>query len=58
MFMPERCIECPFYCGTQNGTCLIEHNKLESHTMYSAEYERQDWCPLVEIGESEDKDNK
>lgn len=53
MFTPETCVDCPFYSGVAHGTCLVAANSYDNSTMYSKEYERQDWCPLVEI-ESED----
>ncbi len=53
MFMPESCVDCPFYCGTANGTCLVDADSYNSRTMHDKEYERQDWCPLVEINENE-----
>lgn len=53
MDMPGTCVDCPFYCGTANGTCLIAANTYSNQTMCNKEFERQDWCPLVE-NESED----
>lgn len=58
MGMPERCIICPFYTGLHGGECLISENNYESLSMDMPEYYRQDWCPLVEIGESEGKDDE
>lgn len=58
MFMPEDCVDCPFYSGTASGTCLVITDNYESHTMHNKELERQDWCPLVEVEESERKDNE
>lgn len=58
MDMPGTCVDCPFYCGTASGTCLIAANTYSNQTMCNKEFERQDWCPLVEIEESEDKDNE
>lgn len=53
MFMPENCVDCPFYSGTANGTCLVVADSYDNQTMYNKEFERQVWCPLVEV-ESED----
>ena len=58
MDMPGTCVDCPFYCGTASGTCLIAANTYSNQTMCNKEFKRQDWCPLVEIEESEDKDNE
>lgn len=51
MDMPETCVDCPFYCGTAKGTCLVAADSYDNQTMCNKEYERQDWCPLVEIEE-------
>lgn len=56
--MPERCSICPFYIGLHEGICLISEASYESNNMSMQEYYRQDWCPLVEIEESECKDNE
>lgn len=58
MFMPESCVDCPFYSGTAKGTCLVLADRYDNPTMCNKEFERQDWCPFVEIGESEGKDNE
>lgn len=58
MFMPERCAKCPFYSGVAGGTCLVIADGYNSYTMYDQEYERQDWCPIVEIEEREETDNE
>lgn len=58
MDMPGTCVDCPFYCGTASGTCLIAANTYSNQTMCNKEFERQDWCPLVEIEESDGKDNE
>lgn len=49
MYMPERCIICPFYMGLHDGICLISEISHKYDTMDMPEYYRQDWCPLVEI---------
>lgn len=49
MEMPENCVDCPFYSGTAGGTCLIVANSYDNQTMCNKEFERQDWCPLIEI---------
>ncbi len=49
MSMPERCDICPFYLGLHGGMCLISEIYCESHSMNCPEYNRQDWCPLIEI---------
>lgn len=56
--MPESCVDCPFYSGTAQGTCLVAADSYSSQTMCNKEFERQDWCPLVEIEESEGKDTE
>lgn len=53
MFMPENCVDCPFYSGTANGTRLVMADHYDNQTMCNKEFERQEWCPLAEI-ESED----
>ena len=58
MGMPGTCVDCPFYCGTASGTCLIAANTYRNQTMCNKEFERQDWCPLVGIEEIEGKDNE
>lgn len=49
MFMPESCVDCPFRCGTANGTCLVEADRYNNQTMCKKEFERQDWCPLMDV---------
>ena len=51
MDMPENCVDCSFYSGTANGTCLVAADRYNSQTMCNKEFERQDWCPLIEIEE-------
>ena len=58
MDMPGTCVDCPFYCGTASGTCLIAANTYSNQTMCNKEFERQDWCPLVEIEEREGEENE
>lgn len=55
--MPERCNICPFYLGLHDGICLISEASCEGYSMNMPEYYRQDWCPLVEIEESEETDD-
>lgn len=49
MGMPENCVDCPFYSGAAGGTCLVDVNSYNNQTMCHKEFERQDWCPLIEI---------
>ena len=51
MYMPEKCIECPFYSGVTGGKCLVDAHNFDSNSMHSPEYERQEWCPLSEVEE-------
>lgn len=57
MCIPECCTDFPFYSGTANGTCLVLANAYDNKTMRNKEYERQDWCPLIEIGLTENIEN-
>lgn len=59
MSMPDCCMECPFYSGVDHGTCLVKGwQGYFGSRMGEQEIGRQEWCPLVEIEESEDKDNE
>lgn len=53
MFIPETCVDCPFYFGAANGMCLVATDSYDNQTMYNKEFERQIWCPLVEIEEED-----
>lgn len=46
--MPDHCAVCPFYIGMNNGRCLVLEAQYDGYTLTSPEYERYEYCPLIE----------